>query len=169
MKKKIYLAGPEVFDQNAIEIGKKLVKKCKKVGLKGLFPLDNVVKGNSKSELSKAIFIANREMIEQSDYVVANINSWRGSEPDSGTIWEIGYALGLGKTVFGYIDSPENSYLDKFDTNDIFALQGDREGEFVDSLDMVIEDFDNPVNLMIAESMTICSSFKECIKKISKL
>ena len=106
-------------------------------------------------------------MIERSDYVIANINSWRGSEPDSGTIWEIGFAIGLGIPVYGYIDNPEQSYLDKFDTNDIFALGGESEGEYVDSLDKIIEDFDNPVNLMISESITICKSFKDCLKALS--
>jgi nucleoside 2-deoxyribosyltransferase len=36
--------------------------------------------------------------------VLANLNPFRGAEPDSGTCVEIGYALALGKRVVGYAD-----------------------------------------------------------------
>ena len=39
--------------------------------------------------------------IEISDYVVANVNCFRGGEPDSGTCFEIGYAHALGKKIYG--------------------------------------------------------------------
>jgi len=166
--KKIYLAGPEVFRKDAIKTGKKLVKKCKKHGFKGLYPLDNVIKASSKKELSREIFIANRKMIEKADFVIANINPFRGYEPDSGTVWEIGYALGLGKKVYGYIESPEIDYLNRIDSTDKYSLEGELEGSFEDLNGMLIEDFDNPVNLMISESITICDSFKACLKQLKK-
>jgi len=163
--KKIYLAGPEVFRKDAIKFGKKLVKKCERYDLKGLYPLDNEIKGNySKKELSRIIFSENVKMIEKADYVIANLNSFRGYEPDSGTAWEIGYAYALGKKIYGYINNPDMSYLDRFNSNDINSLEGDLEGLFEDSNSMLIEDFDNPVNLMIAESVhKICNSFEDCL------
>jgi nucleoside 2-deoxyribosyltransferase len=167
--KKIYLAGPEVFRKDAIKTGKKLVKKCKKYGFKGLYPLDNVIKASSKKELSREIFLANRKMIEKADFVIANINPFRGYEPDSGTVWEIGYALGLGKKVFGYIDLPETDYIDRIDSNDKYHLEGEFEGFFEDLNSMLIEDLGNPVNLMIAESITICDSFKSCLKQLKNI
>jgi len=87
---KIYLAGPDVFEPNAKEIGKKLSKKCKKQGFKPLFPLDNEICAHTKKELSRAIFKANKAMIESCDIVIANLNPFRGPEPDSGTVWEVG-------------------------------------------------------------------------------
>jgi nucleoside 2-deoxyribosyltransferase len=43
MIKKIYLAGPDVFLSNAIEIGQKKKDLCKKYGFEGHFPLDNKI------------------------------------------------------------------------------------------------------------------------------
>ena len=38
---KIYLAGPDVFLSNAIEVGNRKKKLCSQAGFTGLFPLDN--------------------------------------------------------------------------------------------------------------------------------
>ena len=98
--KKIYIAGPEVFESNSIEIGKRYIELCKKYGFEGLYPLDNVVDFNQeKQKIAQDIFIANKNMIDSSDIVIANINSFRGKESDSGTVWECGYASALGKKV----------------------------------------------------------------------
>ncbi len=35
--------------------------------------------------------------------MVANLNPFRGAEPDSGTAFELGYAAALGKPLYGYI------------------------------------------------------------------
>jgi len=165
--KKVYLAGPEVFKVDSIKIGKKLVKKCKKYNLKGLYPLDNIIEGTTKKELSKNIFLANKKMIEKADYVIANLNPFRSNtEPDSGTVWEVGYALGLGKKVYGYINNPNLQYIERIPSYEKFTFVGKMEGTVVDSDDMIIEDFENPLNLMITESVIICDSFKECLKRI---
>ena len=37
----IYLAGPDVFLPNAIEVGKKKKAICEEFGFEGLFPADN--------------------------------------------------------------------------------------------------------------------------------
>lgn len=37
--------------------------------------------------------------IEAADIVMANVQDFRGHEPDSGTVFEIGYAIGRGKAV----------------------------------------------------------------------
>ena len=39
---KIYLAGPDVFLPDAIEIGRRKADICARHGLTGLYPLDNV-------------------------------------------------------------------------------------------------------------------------------
>ncbi len=54
--------------------------------------------------LENKFFLKNIHCIEISDYVVANVNCFRGGEPDSGTCFEIGYAYALGKKIYGYLD-----------------------------------------------------------------
>lgn len=163
----IYLAGPEVFDLNAIEIGKEAVQLCKDYGFEGLYPLDNVVDFNQpKEDISTDIFDANIEMIENADIIVANLNSWRGKEPDSGTVWECGYASGLGKTVYGYIDS-DKTYIEKFKENEISRT----EGIFtLDNDSKVIEDFNGKTNLMIERSVSeiIIGNLEDVLKKLNE-
>ena len=147
--KKIYIAGPDVFEKDSIELGEKYVNLCKKYNFEGLYPLDNVVNFDQpKQKIAQDIFIANREMIESCDIVIANLNSFRGKEPDSGTVWECGFASALGKKVYGYLNR-SNSYLEQFNYNEKLS----NENGFTDLQGKNIEDFDYPLNLMISCSV----------------
>jgi len=142
--KKIYIAGPDVFELDSIEIGKKLVSLCKKYGYEGLYPLDNVVDfSQEKQKIAQDIYKANVAMIDEADIVIANLNLFRGKEADSGTVWECGYAHAKGKKVYGYMKSKRN-YIEEF------PHKKEKNGFFVDEEDKVIEDFHYPINLMIA-------------------
>jgi len=162
--KKIYIAGPDVFDKNSIEIGKKYVELCKKYGFEGLYPLDNKVNFmQEKHKIAQDIFDANKAMIEECNIVIANLNSFRGKEPDSGTVWECGYASALGKDVYVYIHR-STTYLEQFgDDEKLFSENG-----FVDLQEKIIEDFDHPFNLMIANSIKglVIGSFEDALKLI---
>ncbi len=147
--KKIYIAGPGVFEPNAVEIGQRYKALCEKYGFIGLYPFDNAVDLNQpKQKIASDIFEANKKMIQECDIVVANLNPFRGKESDSGTVWECGFAYGLGKEVYGYIGY-EGEYIDLFSQNE----KTNKEGIFYDKDARVIEDFANPLNLMIACSV----------------
>lgn len=164
--KKIYIAGFDVFETNSIQIGKEYVKLCADYGFKGLYPLDNIVNFNQeKNKIAQDIYKANVDLINQADIVIANINQFRGKEADSGTIWECGYASALGKKVYGYMNKKQ-SYLNSFKTNETKIID-----EIVLDLEnRVIEDFDYPINLMIACSVEniIYGGFEDCLKEIVK-
>ena len=53
---------------------------------------------------AEGIYRANIGLIAEADALLANLNPFRGSEPDSGTVFEIGYAIALGKRVVGYLE-----------------------------------------------------------------
>ena len=162
--KKIYIAGPDVFEANSIEIGKELVFLCEKYGYEGLYPLDNVVDfSQSKHKIAQDIFDANVAMIQKADIVIANLNPFRGKEADSGTVWECGYAYGLGKEVYGYMQDTKE-YIDNFTDDEKFA----RDGYFVDDKERLIEDFAHPLNLMIACSVKeiVKGSFEDVLKRL---
>ena len=63
---KIYLAGPDVFLPDAIEIGRRKVEICARHGLTGLYPLDNVV-DLSADDASLTIFKDNEAMMDAAD------------------------------------------------------------------------------------------------------
>lgn len=144
---KIYIAGPDVFEKNAKEIGANYKEICKKYGHTGLYPLDN------ECDNSKDIYEGNIALINEADVVVANGNEFRG-EMDAGTAFEIGYAAAKGKKIYVYMNDT-SSLVEKYGTED-------EKGR-------TVEDFGYPVNLMIAESAGIVKgTFEDCIKKISR-
>ena len=143
---KIYIAGPDVFEKNAKEIGEKYKAICSAYGHTGLYPLDN------ECDSSAEIYQGNVALIDSADAVVANGNNFRG-EMDVGTAFEVGYAAAKGKKILIYMDDTR-TLVEKYGTED-------ENGRFV-------EDFGHPLNLMLAESAEIIKgSFEDCIKKLN--
>jgi nucleoside 2-deoxyribosyltransferase len=141
--KRVYLAGPDVFYPDARARGAAMVEICRQHGFVGLYPLDAQLDPQIQP-LSLAIYQANRALIDRADAVVANLRDWRGHEPDSGTVWEVAYALAQGKPVIGYL--PSNETLPERCT--AIAPEG------VDAEGCQVEDFGLPLNLMLAHSLT---------------
>ena len=140
---KIYIAGPDVFEPDAVGIGKKYKKICENYGHQGLYPLDN------ECDSACEIYNGNVHLIDIADAVVANGNPFRG-EMDVGTAVEVGYAAAKGKKILIYMD----------DTRTLIEKYGKCDGQ-----GRVTEDFGYPLNLMLAESAQIINGgFEDCIK-----
>ena len=132
--KKIYLAGFDVFAPDAVQHGAKMKMMCAEKGFVGLYPFDN------EADTAQEIFAGNCGLIDGADIVIANLNPFRGAEPDSGTCFEVGYAVAKGKPVYGYL-SDARTMRDKLGAQD--------ENGFA------VEDFGLPVNLMLAKGTRI--------------
>ncbi|NBB09965.1 nucleoside 2-deoxyribosyltransferase [Pseudomonas sp. SLFW] len=137
---RIYLAGFDVFRADAIEHGRYLKTLCEAHGLEGLYPFDNEVEqGLSPHDTARRICHANIDMIKRCDAVLANLNPFRGIEPDSGTAFEVGMAVALGKPVWTYFE----------DTRPLREqIEHDADGS--DAQGYQVEDFQLPKNLMLA-------------------
>ena len=135
---KLYIAGPDVFRADASAWAEGVRALCREAGHEALIPLDGA------ETTATGIYRNNLCLIEAADAVLANLNPFRGAEPDSGTCVEIGYALARGKTVIGYADSllPLRQRLG--------AGGPDAEGRYRDAEGRVVEDFGLPLNLMLA-------------------
>jgi len=156
---KIYIAGPDVFLPNAFEQAREIKQLCENYGHMGLFPLDNEVSGNHPHQVAQRIRESNIDMIRECDIVIANLSPFRGPEPDSGTVWEVGFAQGLGKRVLAY--SSDMRIL-KEKTQAILGL-GDSP---CDKDGMEIEDFFLTHNLMYA-SCVVGKTFEDCLKYLN--
>lgn len=132
--KKIYLAGFEVFAPDAVQRGARMKMMCAEKGFIGLYPFDN------EADTAQAIFAGNCGLIDSADIVIANLNSFRGAEPDSGTCFEVGYAVAKGKAVYGYVS----------DARSLREKLGER-----DENGFSVENFGLPLNLMLACSARI--------------
>jgi nucleoside 2-deoxyribosyltransferase len=96
---KIYLAGPDVFLPNAIEVGRRKKEICREFGFEGLFPLDNEFPGEPSGA---KIYRANLKLIERAEIGLFNLSPFRGPSADAGTVFELGLMRGLNKRLFGY-------------------------------------------------------------------
>lgn len=144
--KKVYLAGPDVFRPNAKEHGEYLRKVANDIALSAHFPLDaKITLTGKRHEDGLRIYQANKDLIDECDGVVANLNPFRGPSADVGTVWEIGYAAGRGKPVVGYSMEWATHYRDR-----VISMGIPHDG-------MLLEDFIMTDNLMIVGG---CSSIE---------
>ena len=95
---KIYLAGPDVFLPDAVEIGRRKVEICARHGLTGLYPLDNAI-DLAAADASLRIFRGNEAMMNEADAIIANLTPFRGPGADAGTVYELGYMAGARQAL----------------------------------------------------------------------
>jgi nucleoside 2-deoxyribosyltransferase len=185
---RVYLAGPEVFLREAKEVGKNKKDLCRKYGFEGVFPLDVEVDVAGKAAREIGLFISdvNEGLIKSCDLVIANITPFRGPSADVGTVYEIGFAHGLGKKVFAYTNNAVG-----FTGRTIEALNGnvtrEADGKLRDQHGMFIEENELTDNLMIdgcihvntrllvieaapvGQLFTYLGAFEKCIKAAKEL
>ena len=147
---KIYLAGPDVFLPDAVEIGRRKVELCARHGLTGLYPLDNAVDLAAR-DASLKIFRGNEAMMNEADAIIANLTPFRGPGADAGTVYELGYMAGRGKLCLGYSNDP-TSYADRVRK---FTTVTSRDGHLVDALGLTVEDFGLTDNLMMIHALDL--------------
>lgn len=145
--KKVYLAGFDVFAPDAVRRGAAMKRMCAEYGVIGLYPLDN------EADSVQDIFAGNTGLIDQCDVVIANLNPFRGDEPDSGTAFEIGYAYARGKQILGYLSDGRT--------------MRERLGE-TDENGFSVENFGMPVNLMLGcAAEIVAGGLRECLERVN--
>lgn len=153
MGRSIYLAGPEVFLPDAIAIGESKRAICALYGLRGRFPLDNVVEPKAGQSLAAAIFAANMQMLAECDLIVANLTPFRGISADVGTVFELGAAYAMGKPVFGYSNTG-GTLLERLSALSAFLpIKEGADGRPYASDGLAVEDFGLADNLMLTEAL----------------
>ena len=147
---KIYLAGPDVFLPDAVEIGRRKVEICARHGLTGLYPLDNAVDA-AAGDASLQIFRGNEAMMIEAGAVIANLTPFRGPGADARTVYELGYMAGRGKLCLGY-SNDASSYADRVRRfTDVVSC----DGRLVDAAGLTVEDFGLGDNLMMVHALDL--------------
>jgi nucleoside 2-deoxyribosyltransferase len=147
---KIYLAGPDVFLANAVEIGRRKVELCADHGLSGLYPLDNAI-DPAASDAFLRIFRGNEAMMNAADAIIANLTPFRGPAADAGTVYELGYMAGRGKLCLGYSNDP-SCYADRTLQ---FTGVNLHDGRLIDAAGITVEDFGLADNLMMIHALDL--------------
>jgi nucleoside 2-deoxyribosyltransferase len=147
---RVYLAGPEVFLPDAVDIGRRKVELCTRHGLIGLYPLDNAIDPTA-NDASLRIFRGNEAMMIEADAMIANLTPFRGPSADAGTVYELGYMAGRGKLCLGYSNDPR-SYADR--ARELTNVSS-RDGRLIDAQGLTVEDFGLTDNLMIVHALDL--------------
>jgi nucleoside 2-deoxyribosyltransferase len=148
MKRKMYLAGPEVFRPDAAALGAKKKALCERYGFTGLFPFDSEVGAVPAGERADwAIYRSNAALMQEADCAIVNLTPFRGPSADVGSVFELGMMVGLGKRVFGYSNATTDLLSRVRQTGSV--LFDDEDRVWRDRHGMRVEDFGNADNLMI--------------------
>jgi nucleoside 2-deoxyribosyltransferase len=147
----IYLAGPDVFLPDAVEIGRRKAEICAQHGLTGLYPLDNSAPAGD----SLTIFKSNEAMMESADAIIANLTPFRGPSADAGTVYELGYMAGRGKLCLAYSNDPA-SYANRVAR--LHQVTPAADGRLIDAQGLTVEEFGLPDNLMMIHALDLHGS-----------
>ena len=147
---KIYLAGPDVFLPDAIDIGRRKADICARHQLVGLYPMDNAIDVAARNA-SLRIYRGNEAMMNEADAIIANLTPFRGPSADAGTVYELGYMAGRGKLCLGYSNDP-SPYADRVRG---FTRVTSDEGCLKDAQGLTVEDFGLSDNLMMIHALDL--------------
>ncbi len=131
----VYLAAP-LFSEAELDFNRKLRDEIKGAGFNVFLPQEDSNNVKNRDDRQKVIFAKNEAGIRNSDIVAAVVD---GTDVDSGTAWEIGYAYALGKPILGLRTD--------------FRTLG----------------VEGTVNLMIERSVIVCKSVPELLNRLKSL
>jgi nucleoside 2-deoxyribosyltransferase len=178
---RVYLAGPEVFLPNALDMGARKRAVCAEFGLDGVFPLDGVLEldGLEPRRQGRAIYQTNVDLIRSCDLLIANLTPFRGVSADVGTAFELGFMAALGKPVLAYSNSSQ-SFRARLECHYDGLIHQRKDGQLAGPDDLAIEDFDMADNLMLhgalpegglylhlaelGEELTDLTAFRQAVK-----
>ena len=164
---KVYLAGFDVFKPDSANVFAMLCAEAIRLQLIPLAPIDcDLPPAMQGAQLARHIFTSNVAKLSEADGVIANLASFRGHEPDSGTVFEVGFAIARGIPVVGY-GVPAGSYADRLHSAipctrcDVGVLRERHSG-------WLVEDFGLPLNLMLSCSIEFRETAMEALQQLAK-
>ncbi len=155
----VYLADFEMFLPTCEQTIKYWKSICDKYGFIGLFPGEGepVEPGE---DFWKRVFLHDVNHMYNSDMVIAQLDDWRGNQPDSGTLFEAGYFVALGMPAYGFYNSSKG-LLDKIkDKQLIDGVYYDADGYAIEDRGFVL---DNMLSLI-----KIAPTFEQACKLARK-
>ena len=103
-KEAIYIAGPECFYTYGYDALGAMKARANALGfgvtLPNTHPLD--LENPDKQKRADSIFDDLDKVMKETTVIIADLEAYRGAEPDSGTIYELGMAYAKGARCYGY-------------------------------------------------------------------
>ncbi|NUQ66009.1 MAG: nucleoside 2-deoxyribosyltransferase [Pirellulales bacterium] len=188
MRKRVYLAGPEVFLRNAESVFRAKREICQRYGFRGVSPLESHLDSEPlpQKELGWRISRSNEFCMRSCDLVIANLTPFRSPSADPGTAYELGFMRALGKPVLGYTNVCGTL---RERTAQFFpeGLRARRPGKGLEDPEgLLVEDFDLIDNLMLdgavlssgfplivieappGEKFSCLAGFEQCVQQAAR-
>lgn len=101
---RIYIAGPECFYKNGPELLAVMRKRAEFLGFGVTLPNDHPLDMENPDLQKRAdsIFEDLKKIMKETTVIIADLEAYRGSEADSGTVYELGMAYAEGIRCYGY-------------------------------------------------------------------
>lgn len=150
---RIYIAGPDIYHPQGLEIAETKKAICARYGLEGVVATDFLagVQFVGKPTDAAGLFRERMKIIQGCDALVADMTPFRGPTMDPATAFEMGAMAALGKPVAGYTLDPL-PYAERMarfhdELDETLTRVGPR---LVNPAGAVIEDFGLPEAVTIA-------------------
>lgn len=146
MTLKIYIAGPEVFLPNGLEIVERKRALCRDYGFEPSARQGDFLKHAGGDKFTFGVLISghNEALMRESDIVVANLTPFRGISADPGTVYELGFMCALDRPAFAYTNTARgyhervvNDYYRGNVTAGVNGRQAGSDGHMIEDHDMV--------------------------------
>lgn len=167
---RIYLAGPDIFRPDHAAVFRDLKQLCAALGLEGVAPSDasiDLAGAATGDEEAERIYQGNIALIRDCSGIVANLQPFRGLEPDAGTVFEVGFAVALGRPVVGY-GVPADSYAARVAAQ--LPCAADARGVLREQAGGVeVEGRGQRLNLMITRSTPLAADAAAALRQLAGL
>ena len=148
---RVYLAGPEVFLPDAVEVLKEKAELARAAGFDPVTPLDNESLPQGRPfDTGLAIYRANARLMDGCDLIIANLTPFRGVGADPGTAFELGYMAARGARIAAYTNRATPHFERIRDEHYLGQVTLDPAGEYRGPDGLALENFDMSDNLMLA-------------------
>lgn len=103
-KEAIYIAGPECFYTHGYDMLAAMKARAVSLGFGVTLPNDHQLdmENPDKRKRADSIFSDLDEVMKDTTVIIADLEAYRGAEPDSGTVYELGMAYAKGARCYGY-------------------------------------------------------------------
>lgn len=147
---RVFLSGPDLFMPDGPDLLAAKRAACTAAGFDGVHAKDGAGAGLPGELRARTVYAEVIAALRTCDAVVANLTPWRGPHPDPGTVFEAGFAGGLGLPVFAYLNVPDAGLADHRDrVADAVGAALDAQGDWRDPDGGLIEDLGLPESTML--------------------
>lgn len=167
---RIYLAGPDVFRPDSARVFEALRAACERLNLLAVPPSDGKLPAGFDGDdaaQAQRIYEDNIALIRSCDGVAANLAPFRGLEPDSGTVFEVGFAIALGLPVVGY-GIPASTYAQRVGAQ--LDCRPDSQGVLRESATgLMVEGLGQRANLMLTRSVVaLADDAEDALQRLAR-